>query len=70
MALLGGVGRRALVGTEKPEAQIAKSDQPSAEDAMPKPKPLMQQIAGKQLAGRIKSLKLKVKMKGAKQSAS
>jgi hypothetical protein len=66
--MLGGVGRRALAGTEHPEAQIAKSDQPSAaEAAMPKAKPLVQQLAGKQFAGRIKSVKLKMKFKAGKQ---
>jgi hypothetical protein len=69
MAMLGGVGRRALVGTEKPESQIAQSDQPSslAEKAMPKPKPLVQQLAGQKLAGKVKSIKLKIKMGKQKQ---
>jgi len=59
MPLLGGVGRRALQGTLKSDTSIAQSDQPSAGDAMPKPKPLVDKIVGQQLATRIKKIKVK-----------
>ena len=70
MAMLGGVGRRALSGTQRSEARMAAADQPAAEAALPKAKPLVQQLAGKQLAGRIKSVKLKMKFGKGKKDAS
>jgi hypothetical protein len=64
---LGGVGRRALAGTEQPEANIAASDQPVAVGPKIKPEQLMApavnvaQSAMK--AGKVKSIKLKVKLR-------
>jgi len=70
MAMMGGVGRRAMSGTMKSDTSLAQSDQPTAESAMPRSKPLVEQIAGQKLAGRIKSLKIKVKMKDKKGAAN
>ena len=62
--MLGGVGRRALAGTENPEAKMAASDQP---DTQIRPTDLIAPAVGAAQsaakAGKVKSIKLKIKMK-------
>jgi len=65
--MLGGVGRRALAGTENPEAKMAASDQPSTEAKSLRPSDLIAPAIGAAQsavkAGKVKSIKLKIKMK-------